>query len=442
MRVWVAPHADVTPLDEGAVHRAASSGSIAGSLLEAIHSEDDLLIVWGPGAVEPLPEAWDRCREAASPGVALVYGDYLTTGGLAESFDPEPGAVREEFDTGPLWYAKADALRRAVLEMPTVTSLEAFRYGLRLGLFRQGAMRLPEALCAVANAPRDDLFAYVRAEERAKQAELEVVFTHHLRRVGAHLPPRTAPFVDPATYPVVASVVIPVRNRASTIADAVASALSQVTSFPFNVLVVDNHSTDGTRGRLRLHDSRLHVLVPPRSDRGIGGCWNEAARSPYAGRYLVQLDSDDVYASDRALQAMVDCIASGPWAMAVGAYRTVDLSGHEVPPGVVDHAEWTDENGHNTLLRVPGVGAPRAFATGFVRSHPFPNVSYGEDYAMALSASREYHVARTREVLYLARRWEGNTDHAPSPAVARQRERYKIRLRTLEILARIGREPG
>ena len=438
--VWVAPGTSI--VQDSEVGRSVIQGtaaSLRASLDEASLKAGPLLgMAWGPGQVEVAPHAWERCVAAAGSGVALVYGDYATQSQPVQTHDPEPGSLREEFDAGPLWLARIDAVRGALRELPAAAvSASAIRYGLRLGLLRRGALRMPEQTARVSRVSVEDMFGYVRPDALALQTELEAVFTDHLRRIGAWLPPRSERFIDPEEYPVAASVVIPVRDRVHTIGDAVTSSLSQRTSVPFNVLVVDNHSSDGTAARAReAGDARLQVLTPTRSDLGIGGCWNVAAYSALAGRYLVQLDSDDVFATPESLQTMVYLIASGPWAMAVGAYRTVDIHGRDVAPGLVDHREWTDENGHNNLLRVSGIGAPRVFATGFVRGHPFPNVCYGEDYAMALRVSREFYIARTYDPVYVARRWEGNTDHATPPSVAWEREAYKNRLRTVEVMAR------
>jgi glycosyltransferase involved in cell wall biosynthesis len=285
----------------------------------------------------------------------------------------------------------------------------------------------------------EDIFAYVRSEARETQRQYEHVLTAHLRKVNALLPPRTEPYLDTRQYPVKATVVIPVRNRERTIKDAVKSALSQTTTFPFNVVVVDNYSTDRTPHealKAADGDGRVHIMTPPSEDFGIGGCWNFAAACSEAGRYLVQLDSDDVYATAESVQILVDLIDRGPWAMAVGSYRTVDIADDEVPPGDVTHDEWTDENGHNNLLRVSGIGAPRVLATGFLREHAMPNVSYGEDYAAALRVSRTHHIARHFGIVYYARRWEGNSEFDVEPSVARSREVYKDQLRTIELQAR------
>ncbi len=239
--------------------------------------------------------------------------------------------------------------------------------------------------------------------------------------------------------PKTASIIIPVKNRAETIADAVKSALSQQTDFRFNVIVVDNHSSDSTPKilqKLARQDSRLVHLVPSRRDLLIGGCWNEAIDSPSCGTFVVQLDSDDLYAETSTLRRIVDKFDDGEYAMVIGAYKTTDLNQREIPPGIVDHREWTRENGHNNLLRVNGLGAPRAFYASLLRKYPFPNVSYGEDYALGLHLSRYYEIGRIFEPIYICRRWEGNSDVGLSIEERNRNDTYKDRLRTLEILAR------
>jgi glycosyltransferase involved in cell wall biosynthesis len=245
--------------------------------------------------------------------------------------------------------------------------------------------------------------------------------------------------VPPAStgYPVEVSVVIPVRNRERTIAEAVSSALSQKADFSFNVIVVDNHSSDKTSGILAaISDPRLVHLVPDRTDLGIGGCWNAAIYSEFCGSYVVQLDSDDLYGSDASLARIVREIKAGPYAMVVGSYTMVNFQLEPIPPGLIDHREWTSENGPNNALRINGLGAPRAFNTNILRKIGFPNVSYGEDYAVALRLSREYEIGRIYDSVYLCRRWEGNTDSALPLELANRYDAYKDWIRTNEIRAR------
>jgi glycosyltransferase involved in cell wall biosynthesis len=239
--------------------------------------------------------------------------------------------------------------------------------------------------------------------------------------------------------PKTASVIIPTRNRETTIGAAVSSALAQQTDFEFNVIVVDNHSTDNTPEVVEKYarkDARLIHLIPSRRDLLIGGCWNEAIHSPRCGTFAVQLDSDDLYTDASALQKMVNRFDEGDYAMVVGAYRTTDLRQKDIPPGIVDHREWTRENGRNNLLRVNGLGAPRAFYVPILQCHPFPNVSYGEDYAVGLRLSRHYEIGRILEPIYLCRRWEGNSDASLSREASNRHDVYKDHLRTQEILAR------
>jgi glycosyltransferase involved in cell wall biosynthesis len=270
---------------------------------------------------------------------------------------------------------------------------------------------------------------------------MEIVFTDYLKKIGAYLPPDHFKQVEEPTEPFQreASIIIPVLNRKETIAEAVKSALSQETDFPFNVIAVDNHSTDGTTAVLSDLASRyphLKHILPKRRDLGIGGCWNEAIQDEACGRYAVQLDSDDLYSNTYTLQKMVNMLRQGNDAMVIGSYTVVDSGLQEVPPGLVDHQEWTDENGHNNALRINGLGAPRAFNTSLMRRIGFLNVSYGEDYAAALRISREYRIGRIYESLYLCRRWPGNTDAALSIEEANRNSAFKDKIRTDEILVR------
>jgi hypothetical protein len=389
-------------------------------------------------AVEPGPGMFERMsRVAAETGAGWVYAD-----GVGQPrIDYQPGGIRDTFDFGPVVAVPVRLAMEAGLE-------EGLRWGglydLRLRLSeRAPVVRIPEPLYTASAADSrpsgEVLFDYVDPRHRDYQVEMERIATAHLRRIGALLtggflpPPRTT-----ETFPVVASVVIPVRNRERTILDAVSSALAQKSAFPFNVVVVDNHSTDRTTELLRgVADPRLVPILPGRRDLGIGGCWNEAISSDSCGRYAVQLDSDDLYAGDQVLERIVAELERGPYAMVVASYTMVDFSLQEVPPGLVDHREWTRENGRNNALRVNGLGAPRAFDTAVLRSVGFPNVSYGEDYAVALRISREYEVGRIFESVYLCRRWEGNSDSALPREIQNRYDAYKDWLRTAEIAARV-----
>jgi glycosyltransferase involved in cell wall biosynthesis len=270
---------------------------------------------------------------------------------------------------------------------------------------------------------------------------MEAVFTDYLKNIGAHVPASHLREAEETSdvFPVEASIIIPVRNRANTIAEAVKSALSQETDFPFNIIVVDNPSTDGTTTVLSdLADrySSLNLIIPSRTDLGIGGCWNEALYSQACGRYAVQLDSDDLYSTPQTLQKIVHMLRQDNRAMVIGSYTIVDFNLNKIPPGLIDHCEWTDENGHNNALRINGLGAPRAFDTSTMRGIGFLNASYGEDYAAALQICREYRIGRIFESLYLCRRWPGNTDASLSIEETNKNDTFKDKIRTVEILTR------
>ena len=388
---------------------------------------------------------------AESTKAGLVYADFYDEREAGKAFHPlndyQLGSVRDDFDFGAMMLYSLPAVRKVLKKyglMPGVKS--AGLYDLRLKVaIDHSVHHLKEPLYTVIGTDEpsggEKLFAYVDPRNESVQQEMEAVFTDFLKRIGAYLPPDSFRGVEETstTFPVEVSVVIPVRNRKETIAEAVKSALSQETDFPFNLLVVDNHSTDGTTSVLTDLAGRYSILkhlVPVRTDLGIGGCWNEALAHEACGRYIVQLDSDDLYGSARALQKMVDKLRPGNQAMVIGSYTLVDSRLEEIPPGLVDHREWTDENGHNNALRINGLGAPRAFHTGLMRQIGFLNVSYGEDYAAALRICREYRVGRIYESLYLCRRWPGNTDAALSIEEANRNDAFKDNIRTTEILAR------
>ncbi len=399
----------------------------------------------GPGA--EIDEAAVQKLSAPDFQTAAIYGDYRTSLGddatVHPTIDYSPGSIRDDFDFGLLVLVSMAHVRLAEQRWGRLDDTRwSGWYELRLRLSRVGQLvRADRVLCTRRRGPSESShFAYVDPRNRDVQLEREAVATRHLRAIGAWLPHRTQMAQrSNATWPVEASVIVPVRNRLRTIADAVRSALSQHTSFAFNVIVVDNHSTDGTSGvldGLARDDCRVHVVRPAATGLQIGGCWNLAVASPHCGRYAVQLDSDDRYSGPDTLARVVDKLREGPYAMVVGSYRLVDFDLREIPPGVIDHREWTDENGHNNLLRVNGIGAPRAYDTALVRANPLPDVSYGEDYAAALVFSRTYRIGRIYEPLYLCRRWEDNTDAAPPIELTNRRNLYKDSLRTREIEAR------
>ncbi|MDI9571542.1 MAG: glycosyltransferase family 2 protein [Pseudomonadota bacterium] len=438
-----------------------TAGKTMTDLLRRVR-EDFLLLLEPAEDIELGPRVLERLADtAAATGAGMIYGDHdeETPGGEARecrAIDCQLGSIRDDFSFGPLRFYSLAAVRRALADCgPLPPGDHAAGYDLRLKVSRIAPiLHLPERLCRLRPALVPALvpasgdvggeahFAYVDPHNLAYQREMEAVATAHLRRLGAWLPPtfRTPPAVNAGSYPVEASVVIPVRNREKTIAAAVRSALAQETGFSFNILVVDNHSTDATGAivaGLAGRDPRVEILTPSRRDLGIGGCWNEAIYSPRCGRYAVQLDSDDLYSGPDSLERLVAKLRSESAAAVIGAYALVDEELRDIPPGLIDHREWTEENGRNNALRVNGFGAPRAFRTDILRGFGgFPNVSYGEDYAVCLRISRHYRIGRIYEGLYLCRRWRDNTDAALSSAERNRNDAYKDRLRSLEIRAR------
>lgn len=427
------------------------SGQVWNDVIASVAT--DYLLYVAPGEVRPDLRALERLLSTAvEAGAGLVYADYAELSGEITGDHPvndyQEGSIRDDFDFGPLILVETAAARYALKKYGAIPPYRwAGWYDLRLKIATERELfHLPEGLALVVkNDPGQEEksnighFSYVDPRNRDYQMEMEEAASAHLKRIGAWLPPVCRDIPEPAhSFPVEASVVIPVRNRVRTIADAVKSALAQKAEFPFNVIVVDNHSTDGTTELIaKLADDfpRLKLLVPERCDLSIGGCWNDAVFSSHCGRYAVQLDSDDLYGTDDALSRLVGLLRTG-CALAVGSYTIVDAGLREIPPGLIDHSEWSEDNGHNNLLRVNGIGAPRAFDTAVLRQVGFPNVGYGEDYAVAMHLSREYRVGRIYDSLYLCRRWEGNTDSVLSVAQANRYNAYKDRLRTIEIRAR------
>ncbi len=416
----------------------SSSASIQRLLDEA---DSDVLFLGDPRAnVEPGPRMFERMAQVLrGTGAGWVYADAASH----PRIDYQRGSIRDTFDFGPVVGISVEAARQSGIDGGWIWG---GLYDLRLRISEKRAIvRIPEPLYGAPTVdmrPADQRqFDYVDPRNRDYQVEMERIATAHLRRIGAWLEPRFQQLPAASERsPVKASVIIPVRNRERTILDAVRSALAQNTDFEFNVIVVDNHSTDRTTELLRgIGDLRVKHIIPERRDLGIGGCWNEAICSSDCGQYAVQLDSDDLYINDCVLNRIVAELEAGPYAMVIGSYTMVDFSLKEIPPGLIDHREWTRENGRNNALRVNGLGAPRAFNTSILRRIGFPNVSYGEDYAVALRISRDYEIGRIYEPVYLCRRWEGNSDSALPLEVANRYDLYKDWLRTVEIQARIRR---
>ena len=397
---------------------------------------------WGLYALERF------LRTADDTGAVMVYSDHysLEEGALTKhpAIDYQAGSLRDDFDFGSLWLIKSQALLDYVAQTDRVDYRYAGLYDLRLYLSRKGEIfHLNEYLYTEAELDTrksgEKQFDYVNPRNREVQIEMERACTAHLEKVGAIVDTNfyRQPDFDEQDFACEASVVIPVFNREKTIADAVKSALSQKTNFPYNVIVVNNHSTDSTGEILdSIDDERLIQIVPGRTDLGIGGCWNVAVNSDHCGKFAVQLDSDDLYSSPKTLQKIVDAFHEQKAAMIIGSYRMCDFDLNTLPPGLIDHKEWTEDNGCNNALRINGLGAPRAFFTPLVRQIQFPNTSYGEDYALGLAFSRRYRIGRIYDELYLCRRWGGNSDAALSVERVNANNLYKDRLRTMELKAR------
>jgi hypothetical protein len=426
-----------------------TAGSDLMTILERCQADFTLLILPGQRVLFT-PWTLQRFLETArDTDGGLIYSDFyhkVDNGQIHARpvVDYQLGSLRDDFEFGPLIFFSRERMDHALKRHGSLgMERAAGLYDLRLKVSTNSrVIRIPELLYTTfgSDTVTDEgrRFEYLRAENRKAQIEMERVLTDHLRRIRAFLEPEFEKIPVHAVKKT-ASIIIPVKNRERTIADAVESALSQKTRFDFNVIAVDNHSTDKTSQILEAfvrRDRRLIHLIPSREDLLIGGCWNAAIHSPHCGAFAIQLDSDDLYADTSVLEKMVDRFEDGDYAMIVGAYRTTDFHQREIPPGVVDHREWTRENGRNNLLRVNGLGAPRAFNTSLVRHHPFPNVSYGEDYAVSLRLSRSYEIGRLFDPIYICRRWEGNSDAALSVEQSNQHDLYKDRLRTVEILAR------
>lgn len=406
--------------------------------------------------ITPDEYCFHRLVETASEVDATLtychYKERLADGSLANHpvCDYQYGSLRDDFDFGPLVLLNAADVLAASEDFTEEESalLDGGWYALRLRLSSTGIfMNIPEYLYIAERIDDrksgEKQFDYVDPRRRDYQIEMERMLSEHLYEINALVKKekQTCDFdgIEAEGFPREASIIIPVRNRVKTIGDAVRSALSQKCGFEYNVIVVDNGSTDGTRELLRdVRDPKLRVIeLTGNEGLGIGGCWNRALQSPYCGRFAVQLDSDDIYADENTLQAVVDKFRETGAAMVIGSYIITDFGLRPMPPGLIDHREWTDDNGANNALRINGFGAPRAFYTSIARKFLFPNVSYGEDYALALRISREYVVGRIFEPLYFCRRWEGNSDASLSVEQTNANNTYKDFIRSIELYARI-----
>ncbi len=417
----------------------------------AAHAQADYLLFYTkPTRLELGYFALERMTDIAHDSQAgMVYADsYQVTDEerrQAPVIDYQAGSLRDDFNFGSVLLFNTAAFQEAILHM-RADYQAAGLYDLRLKLSqRYSLVHINEYLYTEVESDNrrsgEKLFDYVDPKNRSVQLEMEAACTEHLKEIGGYLAPEFKPIEFEAEgFEYEASVIIPVRNRVRTITDAIESVLRQETRFPFNLIIVDNHSTDGTTEAIDryTHDNRVIHLIPERKDLGIGGCWNLGVHHPRCGKFAVQLDSDDLYSSELTLQTIVDAFYQQRCGMVVGTYRMTDFDLNTIPPGIIDHREWTPENGRNNALRINGLGAPRAFYTPLLRSVKLPNTSYGEDYALGLAISRHYLIGRVYDVVYLCRRWEGNSDAALSIERVNANNLYKDRIRTWELQARIA----
>ena len=378
----------------------------------------------------------------------MIYSDYIEESGEQTekhpTIDYQTGSLRDDFDFGKMFLIKTSLLKSYTSYL-YYDYRYAGLYDLRLFISRHdNFLRIPEFLYSSqkldARSSGEKQFDYVDPKNRNVQIEMEKAVTDHLKKIGAYLEPDFPEIdYDKSNFVMHASVIIPVKNRAQTIGEAINSALAQKTDFEFNVIVVDNYSDDGTTEiitKLSADNNRIIHLIPEQKDLNIGGCWNLGVNHPRCGMFSVQLDSDDLYINEFTLQKIVDKFHEEKCAMVIGSYTMTDFELNELPPGIISHDEWTAENGHNNGLRINGFGAPRAFYTPLVREIGFPNTSYGEDYSVTLAVSRQHKIGRIYDSLYLCRRWKGNTDSDLSIEQVNKNNFYKDRIRSLEIITR------
>jgi len=419
-------------------------------LIDHYTSTDFILFVQSEKAVNPGQFCLERFYQVAvNTNASMVYSDYLVEdkGKTIPHpvIDYQEGSLRDDFDFGEILFIKTKYLKE-IAEGEKGNLKFAGLYNLRLKISQLGPLfRIPEYLYTIESSEEvgteDKHFSYVDPKNREVQIEMEKVVTQHLMDIGAYVHP---PFKEiglnlAKDFEFEASVIIPVRNRVKTIGDAIESVLVQKTNFKFNLIVIDNHSTDGTSeiiSSFSKKDERLIHYIPERNDLGIGGCWNAGVHHNKCGKFAVQLDSDDIYKDENTLQTVIDLFHKEKCAMVIGSYQITDFNLKELPPGLIDHKEWTNDNGPNNALRINGLGAPRAFYTPVLREIKIPNVSYGEDYSAGLAISRQYKIGRIYHSLYMCRRWEGNSDAQLDIVRMNANNVYKDRIRTFELLAR------
>lgn len=439
-------------LAPGLVNVSASSFASTSALrtIAEISGEDEYIVLYlksfrldtGRFCLERMMQVCD------DTGAGLVYSDYYEKRDSGLSVHPvidyQEGSLRDDFSFGSLLLYNGTAFREAVKRMDTDYQ-NAGLYDLRLKVSRDYPLvRIPECLYTEVETDLrksgEKQFDYVDPKNREVQVEMEKACTRHLKDIGAWLKPefREISFSD-GGFKYEASVLIPVKNRVKTLGDAIKSVLSQKCSFSFNLIIVDNHSTDGSTELIRelaLADKRIVHIIPERHDLGIGGCWNEGAFHEMCGKFVIQLDSDDLYIDDNVISRIVSAFYQQECGMVVGTYKMVNFNLQEIPPGIIDHREWTPDNGRNNALRINGLGAPRAFYTPLLRKIRIPNTSYGEDYAVGLAISRHYRIGRILEPLYLCRRWDENSDASLDIGKINANNLYKDRIRTFEVAAR------
>ena len=407
-----------------------------------------ILLLNGNSRIDVSEDSLIKYLNAADvKNAGIVYSDFYEKSGREiiphPLIDYQYGSLRDDFEFGPLMLIRKQSLDNFYEQNDDYCF--AGLYSLRLAVSRNYSLiRISEYLYTTDKSDNrksgERQFDYVDPQNREVQKEMEKVVTHHLKNIKAYILPteKTVDF-NSEEFGYEASIIIPVKDRVKTIEDAIHSTLNQKTDFKYNVIVIDNHSTDGTTELLQTvagKDKKILHVIPERKDLGIGGCWNVGAEHALCGKFAVQLDSDDLYLNDDTLNKIINKFYEDKCGMVIGSYKLTDFNMNEIPPGVIDHKEWTNNNGHNNALRINGLGAPRAFYIPIIRKIKFPNVSYGEDYAVALAISREYKIGRIYEPLYLCRRWEGNTDADLSIEKQNEQNFYKDSIRTKEILAR------
>lgn len=394
--------------------------------------------------------AMERMLEIAEDsGAAMVYADHFNraadgTETQAPVIDYQFGSLRDDFDFGGVLLYRTEALKEAAGRMD-VEYEQAGIYDLRLKVSQKGKLvHINEFLYYEIELDNrksgEKIFDYVDPKNRAVQIEMEKAVTQHLKDINGYLAPEFKPVdITEGDFEYEASVVIPCKNRVRTIADAISSALNQKTDFKYNVIVVDDNSTDGTQEKIKqfLDNPKLVYIAQDKSYHAIGGNWNMALHHPKCGRFALQLDSDDLYSDDTVVQRFVDAFREQNCAMVVGTYQLTDINLQPLPPGKIDHREWTPENGRNNALRINGLGAPRGFWTPLLREINFPTTKYGEDYAVGLRVSREYQIGRIYDVMYNCRRWDDNSDANCDIVKMNANNLYKDRVRTWELEARV-----